>query len=167
MTFLAWQPIIGACLSVGVFLLAQTQAQAANCTNAPTGLLAFWTGDSTTTDLVGTNHGVLVNTAAFGTGKVASAFQFNGVNAYVQVPDSTLWAFDTNGFTIELWANFAATGGSRAFVANDAGGGANNKWIFWLDAGVLKFHINGAPGSVNIGTAAFSPATNQWYHLAL
>lgn len=162
MAFLALRTWVGrASLSVGVLFVSQTHAQAVNCTNAPSGLVAFWPGDATTTDLVGTNHGILANSAAFGTGKVASAFQFNGVNAYVQVPDSTLWAFGTNDFTIELWANFAGAGGSRTFVASDAGGGANNKWIFWLDAGVLKFHINGAPGSVNIGTAAFSPSTNQ------
>ena len=111
MEFLSLRTLVrGACLSVVVSFLAHTQAQAVTCTNAPSALVAFWTGDATTTDLVGTNHGSLVNGAAFGTGKVSSAFQFNGVNAYVQVPDSTLWAFDTNGFTIELWANFAATG---------------------------------------------------------
>ena len=91
----------------------------------------------------------------------------NGANGYVQVPDNAQWEFNTNAFTIELWANFFITNGQRAMVAHDQGGGVQSKWIFWLDSGFLRFHINGAVGVANIGSAPFTPVSNQWYHLAL
>lgn len=158
--------VIGPVLAgVGLSFLPSTHA--ASCVSPPAGLVSTWTGDGTANDITGNNHGVSLNGAAFAPGKVGLAFQFDGVNDYVQVPDNPSWAFGVNDFTIELWANFAASGGSRALVASDAGSGGNNKWIFWLESGLLRFRIDGTPGSVNIGTGLFSPTTNRWYHLAV
>jgi hypothetical protein len=85
----------------------------------------------------------------------------------VSVPDSPLWAFGTNNFSIELWANFTNATGSRAFIASDQGSGPQNKWIFWLNGGLLQFLIDGPQGTTYLGSASFNPVLGQWYHLAV
>jgi hypothetical protein len=105
--------------------------------------------------------------ATFGAGRVGPGFQFTANNSYLAAADGPQWTFGSNAFTIELWANFWTTNGSRALVAHDQGGGAQNKWIFWMDGGQLRFHINGTLGNVNIGSGAFTPFSNVWYHLAV
>ena len=108
----------------------------------------------------------MTSAATYGTGTVSAAFSFNGSSS-VSVPDSSLWAFGTNAFTIELWANFGANSSDRVLVASDTGGGVQEKWIFWLDNGFLRMHLNGSNGAANIGSAAFLPTLNQWYHLGV
>src|SRR5439155_26736247 len=101
-------------------------------------------------------------------GIVGQAFSFDGIDDFVAVPDSSIWAFGTNEFTIELWANFTAASDVRAFVASDSGPGTTNKWIFWLESGRLRFYIYSATaGDANIGANSFAPVLGQWYHLAV
>ncbi len=153
-------------LLVGFAPLIRAQP-ATNCAARPPGLIAWWPGDGFTIDVAGTNNGSLQNGAGFTNGLAGQAFNFDGVNDSVQVLDSDQWAFGTNDFTIELWARFASTSGSVALLANDTGSGNLNKWIFWRDGGFLRFHINGTPGSVNIGTGVFTPVVGNWYHVAV
>src|SRR5438876_1737996 len=66
--------------------------EGAACSAAASGLVAWWPGDGNTTDLVGTNNGILQGGAtATGIGLVGSAFAFDGTNGYVQFPDSTVF----------------------------------------------------------------------------
>lgn len=148
-------------------LTISNQPVSSNSVPAPTGLVSWWTGDGTANDRVGTNHGGLQNGMSYGNGMASQSFVFDGADDYVSVQDTGSWAFGTNDFAIDLWANFSVIVGSQAFLANDEGGGNLNKWIFWRDAGQLRFHINGPGGSANIGSAAFSPSVGQWSHLAV
>ena len=148
-------------------LFSPLAARAQNCTPAPSGLIAWWPGDGFALDVAGTNNGTLQGGAGYAAGEVGQGFSLNGSSGYVQIPNNHQWAFGTNNFTIELWANFAATSGSRALISFDTGSGTQNKWIFWLNGGILQFHINGSPGTANIGTFAFSPVIGTWYHLVV
>jgi hypothetical protein len=94
------------------------------------------------------------------------------VDDYVTVPDSSVWAFGTNDFSIELWTKFNSVRSdssygqpANVFVGQDEAGGSHNKWVFYLNNG-LYFHINGSV-SVYIGPIPFSPIVGQWYHLSL
>src|SRR5882672_5018783 len=78
-------------------------APAADCVPAPDGVVAWWRAEGNALDSVATNHGTLVNGAAFAQGQVGQAFSFDGANAFLSVPDSTAWDLGTNDFTIELW----------------------------------------------------------------
>jgi predicted Ser/Thr protein kinase len=135
---------------------------------APTGLVAWWAAEGNAADSSGTNDGSPVNGAGFDAGKVGQAFSFNGANQYIQVPDSSDWDFGTREFTIELWAKFAAAGASSTFVAHDEGPYEVNKWIFWLNHGLLQMHLNdSAHISADLGSGAFNPVLGAWYHLAV
>ena len=138
------------------------------CVTPPLGLAGWWAGEGNALDSSGTNDGILVNGAGFGGGEVGQAFLLDGASQYVQVPDSSSWNFGTSNFTIELWAKFAATGGTRVLAGHDTGPGTVNKWLLWLNNGVLQMEMyDTAVGETFVGSGAFSPATNQWYHLAV
>ncbi|MBI5384190.1 MAG: LamG domain-containing protein [Verrucomicrobia bacterium] len=144
----------------------QANFETTNCQPVPAGLLAWWKAEGNARDAWGNYDGFLRNGATCALGIGGQAFSLGG-NKYVEVPDSPTWAFGTNEFTIELWANFNSGGNSQAFVASDTGPGYADKWIFWLNGGVLRFHINGSSDNVNIGDAPFSPEAGRWYHVAL
>ena len=145
------------------------------CVSPPAGLVAWWPGEGNANDIAGTNNGTLEGGATFTNGEVGQAFDFDGSTGYVQVPDSDVWAFGTNNFTVELWANFNAVppgtliqpqGGS--FIGYDEGTGAMNKWMFALGGGLLHLSVyNPSGGQVWLVQAPFTPSPHQWYHLAV
>jgi CSLREA domain-containing protein len=142
-----------------------------SCTPAPSGMIAWWPGDGNTDDIVGGHNGSLQNGATFAAGKVNQAFAFDGSNAVVQVADNAAWNFGANDFTIDTWVNFNAISGNDVLVAHDEGTGhGNNKWIFWLNQGQLKVHLNGPAfplgAGVDIGVP-WAPAAGLWYHVAV
>jgi hypothetical protein len=155
-------------------LLDDVRLRRVTCTQAPTGLVGWWSGDGNTNDLAGTNHGTLQNGATFAPGLSGQAFSFDGVNDFVQVPDSDLWAFGSGDFSVDLWVNFRSVRSSglaspgNVFIGNDEGGGSVNKWFFALGGGFLNFHINSPlSGPLFLAQTLFSPIPNRWYHLAV
>ncbi|HEY3857868.1 MAG TPA: LamG-like jellyroll fold domain-containing protein, partial [Verrucomicrobiae bacterium] len=145
------------------------------CPSAPSGMIAWWTGNGDTSDYAGTNDAVWEGTGAYAPGEVGEAFSFDGVSSYLQVPNSPLWNFGTNDFSFEFWANFATTNssfaagdGSVGFLAHDEETGTHDKWVFGFGGGEIYLFINGSGiGAHFLVQAPFNPQTNQWYHLAL
>lgn len=148
------------------------------CAQPSPGIIAWWpldeTSGTTVGDIADNNPGVHVNGPVPAVGQVDGALRFDGVDDYVGVGDSDLWAFGSNDFTIDLWANFDVPGGGSVghpgdiFIGSDEGPGTQNKWFFALGGGVLNFHINGpSTGSFFLVQAPFSPNIGQWYHLAV
>ena len=75
---------------------------AGSCQPAPSGLVGWWPGDGTPSDIAGTNNGLLQGGAtATAAGIGGGAFSFDGTNAYVQVPDAA--ALRPTNFTVETW----------------------------------------------------------------
>lgn len=142
-------------------------------TTPPPGIIAWWTGDGTAADSAGGNHGTLVNGATYGPGKIGQAFSFDGVDDFVQAPDSDLWAFGDDDFTINLWANFDVIESSTighpqvVFIGNDEGSGSQNKWTFAFGGETLHFHVNTPSGGEFIAAGHFTPSVDRWYHLAV
>ena len=165
-------------VSFAILFLSIGSVFAQVCIEPPPNMVSWWPLDETSGtvagDIAGTNSGVHVNGPMNISGKVAGALQFDGVDDFVGVPDSDLWAFGSNDFTIEFWVKFFSPGGgtighpSHIFVGNDEGSGLRAKWFFALGGGFLNFHINSPLlGPQFFPLAAFSPTINQWYHLAI
>ena len=72
------------------------------CTPAPAGMVGWWKGDGNALDLVGGNNGNGSNGVAYASGELGQAFSFNGVDSYVEVPDSASLRL-TNALTVEFW----------------------------------------------------------------
>lgn len=143
------------------------------CAPPPNDIVSWWRAENDATDYVDDNHGVLMNGATFASGRVGQAFNLDGVNDFVRVPDSSLWAFGASPFTVALWVNFDSIRGGapnmipNVFVAQDEGGGNTNKWMLYRSSSGLTWHINGpAIGPVFLA-APFSPTTGNWYHVGL
>lgn len=138
----------------------------------PSGLVAWWKGDGNALDFTGRHNGTLMNNATFSMGLGGKAFLLNlsdTNNDFISVPNSSAWAFNTNDFSIELYAKFRDTSGNQAFAACDDGGGSLNKWIFWKNNDHLDFHVVTATGlwwHLSPKTK-FTPIRDQWYHLAV
>jgi len=143
-------------------------------------LLAHWAMDDnaeSTTVLDssenGSNGTARRNTSDLSTaGIISTALSFDGATDYVSVPDQTAWSF-SGDFTIALWVKydlFNPNWWESAFVAQDAGGGPHNKWIFSYCPTTEKtlFHINGPGTGAPILTGGqWSAQTDTWYFLGV
>ncbi len=145
--------------------------------SAADGPIAKWNLDGDAIDATGNGHDGVVFGAAPATdrhGNSAGAMLFDGVDDYIEVPDSDEWAFGPDEFTIVLWAAFDSTGSGSlgrpgdVLIGNNDGPYTQNKWFFALGGGVLSFHINGPGiGGVFLFQAPFTPTIDEWYHLAV
>lgn len=149
-------------------ILTVTNPPNNRCVEMPTGLVAWWTADGHPLDSSGTNHGILVQKATIGPGRIGGAFFLGGSGDQVSVPESKTWGFGDGPFTIEVWAKFEANqnGSPWAILASDDGPGLRNKWIFWWNDNRLQFHVNGN-AQANLRSTEFSPTPGLWYHLAI
>lgn len=144
------------------------------CVPPPNNLVAWWRAENDVTDTVGPNDGTLMNGSTFGAGMVGQAFQLDGADDFVRVPDSELWNFGSGDFTIDLWANFTSTSPLDIFhpdsplVANNEGGGTKNKWLFGIGGQELHFLVGGpGVGAQFLARTPFAPILGRWYHLAV
>src|SRR4051794_7580526 len=105
-----------AAVFAATFLAFARQVEGASCTPAPTGLIGWWAGDGNANDLAGANNAILQGGAsANAAGVDGLAFNFDGMNSFVQIPDSP--ALRPTNLTIEAWVRFssldsAGSGGS-------------------------------------------------------
>ena len=71
----------------------------------PPGVISWWRGEGNANDAIGSNHGALMNGASFAPGLVGTAFQFDGINDVVSIPDAPSLRLNLlSPRTIEAWA---------------------------------------------------------------
>lgn len=79
-------------LQIFLVLAAASAVRAASCDPPPSGIVGWWPAEGNANDIIGTNNGTLMGGAtANAPGVVGSAFQFDGTNGYVQIPDSPVF----------------------------------------------------------------------------
>ena len=83
-------------------LVATNQAQMQNCTPPPAGMVSWWPADGNANDIKGSNNGALQNGATFAPGMVGKAFSFDGIDDYLQTPDTGL-PFGNAARTLDFW----------------------------------------------------------------
>ena len=107
--------------AVNVWQKELTASEVSELYNSGNG--AQYIGDNfykpTTNDALGTNNGTAQGGLTYGLGKVGTAFQFNGTNAAVRLPDNSLNSL-TGDFSISNWVylphTFIGTGGSTVYM---------------------------------------------------
>lgn len=146
--------------------------------------LAWWRGEGLAQDAVRGHHLTAMNTPGYAAGLSGQAFQLDGVNDYLYVPNQA--AFDvppSASLTLTTW--FKTTGTPNPFqylfdrygntAAGCAGGGAaaTSAWyeLVMKNNGQLLFAVrddaaNGGSGQEQILTTAGSYADNLWHHVA-
>lgn len=130
----------------------------------PAGISGWWRGESNTVDSVGTNTGVLINSANFAPGKVGTAFSFIGPGGAVEIEDAP--ALRPVSVTLEAWVLFLSTGGSQGIISKPFGGGTADSYQLWLENGSLKGVVSDLTGAGSVINVPFTPILGQWYHVA-
>ncbi|MCP4568586.1 MAG: hypothetical protein GY841_13495 [FCB group bacterium] len=160
-----------------------------SCIDGLDGIVGWWTGEETsnssqTIDFAEANHGRLSGGVNSVTGMVGQAWEFDGIDDYIEVPDAPEHNFgeamglDTSDFTIELWMMTADVTGvnilwDKRIVTTYAQG-----WSLFTSGGVLGFQLADGVGSPicsnNTGTSSCTNytsgvivATGAWRHVAV
>ena len=136
----------------------------------PSGIVSWWTANSTAADATGLNNATLSN-VTYSSGEVGKAFSFNGNNGWAALGDPSSLAF-TNSFTIEGWikVNGLPTNynfGSIMFRGDDRPG-LDPYQLDIVPNGDLQFQITGTPGAATGGTANLEAPIplGQFVHVA-
>ncbi len=143
--------------------------------SAQSNLTANWNFNEGTgtiaSDSSGNANNGMINGATWTTGKFGSALQFDGVNSYVNVPDSN--SLDASIFTFESWIK------NNIDDSNILNNRVASKKINWDDADGWSIEINGinsgGAGEITVlgsgrsyNSVQVLPAWDQnWHHLAI
>ena len=132
----------------------------------PSGLVAWWSGNNTGSDVTGNNNGVLYGTA-FAPGEVGQALSFDGKDDRLAVPNNSDLAL-TSSFSIEGWVNVtaypsASTGAGMIFFRGDDRSGLDPIVLGVNPSGQLGFGIDSGNGTASVTTPI---AMNQWVYVA-
>lgn len=154
------------CLAVVIaglaWLAGGVLCAAADCVNAPAGLVAWWRCEGNGSDMTGANNGTLVGATAVA-GQVGEALNFNGADQKVAVPDNDALKL-TNSLAIECWI-FPRANGFILF-RGDSRPGLDPYALTIELTHELQFLVTSASGeSMFLRTPGAVPM-NQWLHVA-
>jgi hypothetical protein len=99
----------------------------------------------------------------------ASALYQGTLGQWIQTPDSADWDFGAGDFTIDLQVYFTSVSAQTTFACqwSSSGGGA---WLFRriVSGGSrLQLDYRNTGGTASSVSAAWTPATGTWYHVAV
>ena len=131
------------------------------------GLVSWWTADGTAADLMQRNDARLVDGTTYAPGMVGQAFDFDGDNDRVQLPDSESLKL-TESLSIEGWVKVRSTplaGRMILFRGDDRGGKDPYSMTIVSPEGNVQFSVTslsegaGACGSIprNVRTCSRDP----------
>ena len=137
-----------------------------SCESPVSGLVAWWPGDGHAMDLVGTNHGTLVNGPTYTNGCVGQAFSFTGGSDYVRVGTGVLNTGFTN-LTLAAWVLATEHGHADAnygytILSKTDGDG----FALRVKDGYLEPNLVLTGGSINIICTQAMLPLNAWCFVA-
>jgi len=128
------------------------------------GLVSHWPGEGNANDVVGGNNGALQGGAAFAPGVVGQAFNFDGVNRYIEVPDSPSLSV-TGPLTLEAWINTNTIGFQQAIIEKYDVPGHNGYFLRIVDGKLVSAVCNyPATCSENV-FGATTLSVGIWHHV--
>jgi hypothetical protein len=148
-------------MAIGIGRVGWRNYVSATPTNNPLwdNLKAYYTGDSTANDAKGTNNGTLTNGATYGTGKIGSAFSFDGINDYVELGDVMDLGLNSRSFSI--W--FKASSSTGTLFSKTIWGPGGGRFAATLSGNKLILFFNGGGGDHEIITTN-TVNLNTWYN---
>ena len=146
------------------------KCRSVNCVPPPSGLVAWWPGEGNANDIAGTNNGTLSGGVSFTSGEVGLAFDFDGTNGTVTVPDSSSLRLTTQ-FTIEAWINPRSNNTDQGIVSKVGIANGNNGYQLYLShQNMLTGQFNSPgqnwPGNVIAYTNSLAIVPDVWCHVA-
>lgn len=144
-----------------------------SCATVPPNIVSWWPAEGNANDIADSNHGTLQNGAtASATGKVGTAFSFDGVNDYVLVPDSD--NLDLNqALTIDAWIFVTSDATSATNTYGIVGkyrslAGGFRAYELYVEMQKLVFRATAQGDSANLQLDSTSNVPfDQWVHVAV
>ncbi|MDB4655628.1 T9SS type A sorting domain-containing protein [Flavobacteriales bacterium] len=163
------------CIAAFTVMLTTSIAQIPNYVPS-NGLIGYWgfTGNSNDESVTGNNgtvNGATLTTDRFGNPN--SAYDFDGVDDYIEIPDHANYAFGNTDFSVNYWVNKqdSVNSGSSSSLFdnafdvskwNSANGSGTNEWVvglsgpqvlgnpnianrprFWVESGTTIYRLEG------------------------
>ena len=133
--------------AVAALAVAGLPAQTSSCIPAPAGLVSWWRAELSMIDAWGDNDGIpgySTYGVPYTSGRVGSAFSFNGnASYYVRVPDAPSLRL-TNALSIEAWV-LPTSSAARTIVCKGEGSFSLESNSGTNDSFFLGTYFNGAP----------------------
>jgi hypothetical protein len=132
-----------------------TQSEITELYNSGNG--AQYIGDNfykpTTNDALGTNNGTAQGGLTYGLGKVGTAFQFNGTNAYVDYGDN--FDLGLSSWSYSFWTIPTSLIGERTFFSKSVAGAMDGRFFAFayhdfFKVGMQVATIGGAPNIIEV-----------------
>lgn len=137
----------------------------------PSGMVAYWKLDETSgtnaADAFGRNNGILVNGPVWTSGIVGNALSFDGVDDYVNIPNSA--GIAPGSFSIEAWVTADVNNKFQGIASTHYKDVLPNQWALgtqW-DAPYNKFRfwLGTSTGSGIVIDSITQIITGTWYHV--
>jgi len=133
-------------------------------------LYAVYKAENNANDSLGSYNGTAFGGLTYGVGKIGNAFQFNGTNSYVSLPNNS---FNFTGdFSVSGWINQSSIVPYHMIMGNqNSTGGASgySGWLIWVWNNKLTFDIyNNTTGAASGRWQTTSTlSTNTWIHFTI
>jgi len=118
---------------------------------------------ATYNDALGNYNGTQEGGVAFTTGKIGKAFQFDGINDYVRLPNNSMDL--TGDFSISMWANWGRNNTSQILIANL---NSNYELGFFVEHAASQLRFRGYKSNLSnafyVVKSSYTPTLNTWYH---
>ena len=141
------------------------------CAAAPSDLVGWWPGDGNANDKSGNgNNGTARNGLTYSNGEVQQAFNLDGTDGFVNVPDSSSFDAITAAVSVEAWIKPDVPPSSRGFVfaRRDPNVSESFSLVIYGDGKIgvnlrtTGIHPNGSIWVSSPGVIQFG----QWQHVA-
>jgi len=120
-------------------------------------------------DKSGNGNNGEIKGAIYTTDKFGGAYQVGKNFGYIKTPNSELWNFNKNPFTISLWIKLNSIPENEEMIIGcDEGSGERNKWALEFFNRNIDFHINNTQSeSYRIVSYPWNIKIKEWVHIAL
>ena len=141
--------------------------------NINDGLVGYWSFDfRTAEDESNNNNDGTVHGASEIDGISGKAFDFNGVNDYIAVPDNPSLEFGNNDITISFWIKCINTNLKTEPISKDRGLDGYRSWRVLINDAELRFVTsdnghNEEGHQIFGGTIGANLQNNIWYHIVV
>lgn len=86
-----------------IFTIAENGCAQGSCAPPPTDRVSWWSAEGNADDSMNNNIGTAENGTTYVTGKVGQAFSFDGVDDFINIPDSPTLDAITTEITVDFW----------------------------------------------------------------
>ena len=123
-------------------------------------MVSWWPAEGDANDIQDGNDGTFNGTPAYGSGEVGQAFSFNGIDAYVEVPDNA--SLNPTAVTVDAWINPSDVSGNHDIVFK-----GNHEYLMQLRNGTILFGSKDGTGNYTEFQGSLNVPANTWSHVAI